>query len=155
MSNRDSRKQINVEVGQQIKKYREAAGLSREVFSEKIGISPPVLLQPGKWLCGNLTHHFTNCLRILWRVGGRHIVDRPSIRQRGGRADRNHAGRGIARYASADCRQHPRTSQADRAGPSGRDSAAGPRAGRRMTSSRLLFFRFPAVLHISLFLPQS
>ena len=40
MSNRDSRKQINVEVGQQIKKYREAAGLSREVFSEKIGISP-------------------------------------------------------------------------------------------------------------------
>ena len=93
--------------------------------------------------------------RILWRVGGRHIVDRPSIRQRGGRADRNHAGRGIARYASADCRQHPRTSQADRAGPSGRDSAAGPGAGRRMTSSRLLFFRFPAVLHISLFLPQS
>ena len=40
MSNRNSRKQINVEVGQQIKKYREAAGLSREVFSEKIGIAP-------------------------------------------------------------------------------------------------------------------
>lgn len=40
MSNRNSRKQINIEVGQQIKKHREAAGLSREAFSEKIGISP-------------------------------------------------------------------------------------------------------------------
>lgn len=40
MSNKDSRKQINIDVGNQIRKYREAAGLSRELFSEKIGISP-------------------------------------------------------------------------------------------------------------------
>lgn len=40
MGNRSTRKQINIDVGQQIKKYREAAGLSREVFAEKVGISP-------------------------------------------------------------------------------------------------------------------
>ena len=32
------KKPINVEVGRQIKKYREAAGLTQEVFSELIGL---------------------------------------------------------------------------------------------------------------------
>lgn len=40
MSRSEERKQINIDVGSQIRKYREAAGLSREAFSEKIGISP-------------------------------------------------------------------------------------------------------------------